>query len=147
MLHLIQDIADYFFPRLQEDPVRPTIPYESRLGINRDIFVLHEKESVGAITCVSYQSRVPTTESELFELGAASIAVFYTIWSYRPGAGRELILDSVKRIQQDHPEITRFLTLSPKTEMARRFHLKNGAMIFKENSDTINYEYRLDSIK
>lgn len=147
MLHLIQDIADYFFPRLQEDPVRPTIPYECRLGINRDIFVLHEKESVGAITCVSYQSRVPTTESELFELGAASIAVFYTIWSYRPGAGRELILDSVKRIQQDHPEITRFLTLSPKTEMARRFHLKNGAMIFKENSDTINYEYRLDSIK
>lgn len=147
MLHLIQDIADYFFPRLQEDPVRPTIPYESRLGINRDIFVLHEKESVDAITCVSYQSRVPTTESELFELGTASIAVFYTIWSYRPGAGRELILDSVKRIQQDHPEITRFLTLSPKTEMARRFHLKNGAMIFKENLDTINYEYRLDIIK
>lgn len=147
MLHLIQDIADYFFPRLQEDPVRPTIPYERRLGINRDIFVLHEKENVDAITCVSYQSRVPTAESELFELGAASIAVFYTIWSYRPGAGRELILDSVKRIQQDHPEITRFLTLSPKTEMARRFHLKNGAMIFKENLDTINYEYRLDNIK
>jgi hypothetical protein len=33
------------------------------------------------------------------------------------------------------------VTLSPKTEMARRFHLKNGAIIFRENIETINYEY------
>jgi hypothetical protein len=25
--------------------------------------------------------------------------------------------------------------------MARRFHLKNGAIIFRENIETINYEY------
>ena len=25
--------------------------------------------------------------------------------------------------------------------MARRFHLKNGAIIFRENLDTTNYEY------
>ena len=25
--------------------------------------------------------------------------------------------------------------------MARRFHLKNGAIVFRENIDTVNYEY------
>jgi hypothetical protein len=25
--------------------------------------------------------------------------------------------------------------------MARRFHLKNGAIVFRENLETINYEY------
>ena len=25
--------------------------------------------------------------------------------------------------------------------MARRFHLKNGAIVFRENIETINYEY------
>jgi hypothetical protein len=34
------------------------------------------------------------------------------------------------------------VTLSPKTEMARRFHLKNGASELRENSNTINYIYK-----
>jgi hypothetical protein len=25
--------------------------------------------------------------------------------------------------------------------MARRFHLKNGAIVFRENIETVNYEY------
>jgi hypothetical protein len=33
------------------------------------------------------------------------------------------------------------VTLSPKTDMARKFHLKNGAKIFRENEETVNYEY------
>jgi hypothetical protein len=147
MLHLIRDYADRFFSFLLEDPVRPQIPTEQRVGTNRDIFVLHEADRVDAITCVSYQNCVPERETELFTPGDANIAVFYTIWSYRPGAGRELILDSVRKIRNDHPEITRFVTLSPKTEMAERFHLRNGAQIFKVNDDTINYEYSLDLVK
>lgn len=147
MLHLIRDYADRFWNFLLEDPVRPQIPTEQRVGINRDIFVLHDEDRVDAITCVSYQSQVPEGEAELFRPGDPSIAVFYTIWSYRPGAGRELILDSVRKIRQDHPEITRFVTLSPKTVMAERFHLRNGACVYKVNNDTVNYEYRLDTIK
>jgi hypothetical protein len=34
------------------------------------------------------------------------------------------------------------VTLSPKTEMARKFHLKNGAEVFRENPDTVNYLYK-----
>jgi len=147
MLHLIRDYADKFFSFLLEDPVRPQIPTEQRVGTNRDIFVLHEADRVDAITCVSYQNRVPEREAELFQPGEATIAVFYTIWSYRQGAGRELIFNSVDRICQDYPSIKRFITLSPKTDMARRFHLRNGAIVCQENLDTINYEYYLDNIK
>jgi hypothetical protein len=147
MLHLIRDYADRFWSFLLEDPVRPQIPTEQRVGTNRDIFVLHDQDRVDAITCVSYQSQIPEQEAELFQPGDPTIAVFYTIWSYRQGAGRELILNSVDRIRKDHPSIKRFVTLSPKTDMARRFHLRNGAIICQENQDTINYEYYLDNIR
>jgi len=36
----------------------------------------------------------------------------------------------------------RFVTLSPKTEMARKFHHSNGAITLSENEVTDNYEYR-----
>ena len=142
MLHLIKDIADSFFSFLTDDPVRPNIPTVERVGSNKDIFVSRENDEITAITCVSYQETVPTKESELFEqCSQPTVAVFYTIWSYKPGAGRQLILDSVKYIKENKKEIVRFVTLSPKTEMARRFHLKNGAVVFRENEETINYEY------
>ena len=142
MLHLIKDIADNFFNFLSQDPVRPSIPHDKRVGPNRDVFVLKDDQEVKAITCVSYQDTIPTTENELFaESTQPTVAVFYTIWSYAPGAGRQLIFDSVKHIQNRQTNIQRFVTLSPKTEMAKRFHLKNGARVFKENNETVNYEY------
>lgn len=144
MLHLIKDIADSFFNLLSQDPVRPTIPHELRVGPNRDVFVLREEDQVKAITCVSYQDSIPTTEGELFvESDQPKVAVFYTIWSYAPGAGRQLIFDSVNHIRNQQGSIERFVTLSPKTEMAKRFHLKNGACVYKENIETVNYEYQL----
>lgn len=143
MLHLIKTLKDEFFNFLEQDPVRPNIPHATRVGENKDIFVFRdENKSVKAITCVSYQSAVPKTESELFEETVEpKVAVFYTIWSYVPGAGRQLIFDAVKHIQENNPTIQRFVTLSPKTEMAKRFHLKNGAIVFRENDDSVNYEY------
>ena len=81
MLHLIRDYADRFWSFLLEDPVRPQIPTEQRVGSNRAIFVLHEEDRVDAITCVSYQNCVPEREGEFFQPGDPAIAVFYTIWS------------------------------------------------------------------
>jgi len=73
---------------------------------------------------------------------SATTAVFYTIWSYKPGAGRDLIIAAQKSIEAEFPRIQTYVTLSPKTEMARRFHLKNGAREFRENISTINYIYK-----
>jgi hypothetical protein len=142
MLHLIKDIADSFFNFITQDPVRPSIPFAQRVGPNRDVFVLKDEEQVKAITCVSYQNSIPSAEQDLFaESDRPTVAVFYTIWSYAPGAGRQLIFDSVKHIQTEQTNIQRFVTLSPKTELAKRFHLKNGACVYKENTETVNYEY------
>jgi hypothetical protein len=143
MLYLIKSITDEFFDRLIEDPVRPNIPNDIRVGNNRDVFVLKgEDNSVKAITCVSYQDQIPRTETELFNVDhEPNVAIFYTIWSYKPGAGRDLILTTVNYIKSNKPNINRFITLSPTTEIARRFHLKNGAVVFRDNQETVNYEY------
>ena len=143
MLHLIKEITDSFFNLISEDPVRPNIPHVDRVGSNKDIFVLRDEENkVKAITCVSYQSTIPDSESGLFEFtDTPNVAIFYTIWSYAPGAGRTLIFDAVDYIKENNKDIKRFVTLSPRTDMARRFHLKNGAIVYRENSETVNYEY------
>jgi len=142
MLYQIRSLTDSFFSLLNQDPVRPHIPHTQRFGDSKDIFVLKDDENKAkAITCVSYQPSIPTSESELFIDGQADTAVFYTIWSYVPGAGRNLIFDAVKHIKETKPEIKRFVTLSPKTEMAKKFHHKNVAITYRENHESVNYEY------
>lgn len=145
MLHLIKSSADKFFEFLTQDPVRPHIPTSSRVGTNRDIFVArNENQTARAITCVSYQNTIPEDEAQLFELtNEPNVVVFYTIWSYEPGAGRDLIFQARDWILENRPEIKRFVTLSPPTDMARKFHIKNGAVVYRSNTKTVNYEYSI----
>ena len=143
VIQTIHFITEQFVSLLLEDPVRPTIPHTDRIGENKDIFVFRDEDDVvKAITCVSYQKTIPTTEGELFEKCIdPSVAVFYTIWSYAAGAGRSLIQAAQEDIKTNEPEIKTYVTLSPKTEMARRFHHKNGAITLRENKDSVNYQY------
>jgi hypothetical protein len=92
-----------------------------------------------AVTCVAYLEAVPTTEGELGQVGD-NVAAFYTIWSYHSGAGRQLIRVAQEWIRMN-TAVKRYVTLSPKTEMARKFHINNGAVTLKENPETVNYEY------
>jgi hypothetical protein len=143
MLHLIKSAADSFIDFINQDPVRPHIPKTQRVGENRDIFVSRaDSVTARAITCVSYQHCIPEDEEHLFETTTEpEVAIFYTIWSYAPGAGKDLIFEARDWIKENRPEIKRFVTLSPPTEMARRFHIKNGAIVLRENKSTVNYEY------
>ena len=68
-------------------------------------------------------------------------AIFYTIWSYSKGSGKDILFNTVFWLKKNKPEIKRYITMSPKTEMARNFHLKNGAYELKSNRETINFEY------
>lgn len=143
MISLLKSLTDQVLAWLKDDPVRPEVPFTSRISDNAEIFISPGEDRPAAITCVAYMDVVPTAESKLFTPATApTIAVFYTIWSYRKGAGRELILEAVDYIKKNRPEITRFVTLSPKTVMAEQFHLKNGATVFRENESTVNYEYK-----
>lgn len=73
--------------------------------------------------------------------------MFYTIWSYEKGCGRDLINKASEYIKLEYPQIQNLVTLSPKTEMAEKFHIRNGAWKFRENPETINYAYELDGQK
>jgi len=53
-----------------------------------------------------------------------------------------LIREAQLYIKENKQSIKRWVTLSPKTEMARVFHHKNGAFTLQENLETINYEYQ-----
>lgn len=140
MLKIITSVTDPLVDLVKDDPVRPSIPTAARIHDHAEILVLIEDDRPAAVVCVAYLEEVPTTETELGRVGN-NIAAFYTIWSYAAGAGRRLIRAARIHIAQNRPTITRYVTLSPKTEMARKFHHSNGAMTLKENADTINYEY------
>jgi hypothetical protein len=141
MLHFITDPTDPKLDFVKDDPVRPEIPKEFRVGKDRFVASIGG-ETPTAMVCVNLLNFVPSTVNELGEaVEEVNTAVFYTIWSYAPGAGRDLLMQTVAQIKESFPTITRFVTLSPKTEMARKFHHKNGAVTFRENQESINYEY------
>ncbi len=126
---------------IKDDPVRPCIPSAMRVHDHAEIMALLEGTRALAVVCVAYLDQIPTTEQELGKVGT-NVAAFYTIWSYQRGAGRELLAQARSYIKATRPEITRYVTLSPKTELARRFHHSNGAVTLQLNDNTVNYEYR-----
>lgn len=144
MLKIITDLASPLIEFVKDDPVRPEIPVENRVGKNKFISSIVDSEKPKAMVCVSLHDFVPSTVADLAkEALEPNTAIFYTIWSYVPGAGQKLLLETVESIREQFPNITRFVTLSPKTEMARKFHIRNGAVVLRENDDTVNYEYKV----
>ena len=67
--------------------------------------------------------------------------MFYTLWSYKKGSGRAIVFEAQNWLKENYPNIKRYVTLSPLTEVARRFHLRNGATELQVNSETQNFEY------
>jgi hypothetical protein len=142
MLTFIKDLSNTLLDFIKDDPVRPEISKDFRVSDGRMVAALVEEEKPTAMVCVSFHDFVPENVTDLNTTHVVpTTAVFYTIWSYKAGKGKELLIQAVKEIQKQHPTVTRFVTLSPKTETARRFHLRNGAIVFRENIDTTNYEY------
>ena len=141
-LHHIRDITDPLVRLIKDDPVRPHIPLEQRINEAAEILILKAGEEILAATCMQWLKDVPETEEDLINMDKdKEIAVFYTIWSYAPGAGANLLRQAADWLLKDHKDLKGIVTLSPQTPMARRFHLKNGAKIRKENATTVNYEY------
>lgn len=145
MLHIVKDLSDNLINLIKDDPVRPELTPEFRVNANSKIFVLRDDQTQEplAVTCVKFLDQIPHSVNELTDVAVnTNTAVFYTIWSYAQGAGRRLIQEAQAEIRKEKPEVSTYVTLSPKTEMARRFHLKNGAEVYRENPDTVNYLYR-----
>jgi hypothetical protein len=142
MLHLITSITDRLLEFIKDDPVRPEIPPEFRVDQNRLVAALVENERPASMVCISLHDFIPCSVDDLNRtVEKPTTAVFYTIWSYNPGSGAQLLRTVLPELKNRYPTINTFVTLSPKTELARRFHLKNGAVVFRENLDTVNYQY------
>jgi hypothetical protein len=125
---------------IKNDPVRPHIGKEWRTRSGREVYVLERDGEIAACICVAYMDEVPTSETDMKWVGL-NCAVFYTVWSYQRGAGREIVNGVAERIKNQRPWVKRFVTLSPLTDMARNFHIKNGARFVAKHSTCQNFEY------
>lgn len=142
MLEIITTLEDPRTCVIKDDPVRPNISIEHRINNRANIYLWTENNQILAAVCVMLCDAVPDSEmSMLAEThNELSVAVAYTIWSYSAGAAKTLIFAVREQLPSS---IKKMVTLSPQTEMAKRFHIKNGAKLIRENADTWNFEYDL----
>ena len=120
-----------------EDPVRPELNREFRYTAGREVFT-----NGGAVICIAYCKGVPSEIKHLDTMTGLDHAVFYTVWSRSKGSGRILVNDVWNYLLMTRPWIKRYVTLSPKTQMAYNFHINNGANLLRENLESDNYEYK-----
>lgn len=128
------------------DPVRPELDVEFKTAPGRSVCGLLGNDGCWkAFLCYALTTAVPRDVKELEELTdeGGSILVPYTVWSYEKGAGR-LIIDRVLTcVRELAMGIDRVVTLSPLTDMARKFHLRNDAAELQVNETTVNFEYEV----
>lgn len=128
-----------------KDPVRRGTPMQWRIVQGREVYSLVYDDEIAAVICVAYCNEVPVAFEDLENVNLLTnptIAIPYTVWSLKHGFGRSIIFETIKTIKEASPEITRVVTLSPKTEMAYRFHIGNGAVQISSNAESDNYEYK-----
>jgi hypothetical protein len=132
----------------KDDPVRPHLSANFRTSPGRESFLLKDNDQIRAVICCAYTNQVPVTEQELDLFSQAAcqdeqhgnIAIFYTVWSYDRGAGRDIVL-AARDFVRDTRGCKRFVTLSPLTDMAEKFHIRNGARLLARGESCQNFEY------
>jgi len=138
-----------------EDPVRPELDVVFRRSYGRKIFGVKYKKEICAIMCFGFTDEIPKTVKELDlmtrdaylrsaqrDQNIGKIAIAYTIWSKKKGGGKLIVKEVFKMIKKSN-HLNRLVTLSPLTEMARNFHLNNGAVELQVNEETQNFEYKI----
>ena len=129
-----------------QDPVRPHLDVNFKMSKGRGVFGLKHKgaDDYKAFLCWAKTTAVPESEEDLDVLTSESgrIIVPYTVWSHERGAGREII-NMVLKYVQDNKLGDRVVTLSPPTVMAKKFHLRNSAILINSNEKIVNFEYNI----
>ena len=148
------DLIEMPYIDCKEDPVRPELDLAFRQAYGRKIYGLKDEEGdICAIMCFAFTNQVPKTveEMEAMSYDAAlqsvhragiqgSIAIAYTVWAKKKGGGRAIVNEVYKMVKKSN-HLNRLVTLSPLTDMARNFHIKNGAKELQVNETTQNFEY------
>ncbi len=139
-----------------EDPVRPELDNKFRTSYGRKIFGVRYKKEICAIMCFGFTNEIPKDINE-FDLmtkdahlqssswrnkNVGKIAIAYTVWSKKKGGGKLIVKEVFKKIKKSN-HLHRLITLSPLTNMARNFHLRNGAKELSINKESQNFEYKI----
>ena len=139
-----------------EDPIRPQLDNKFRTSYGRKIFGVKFKDEIHAVMCFAFTDEIPKSvkELDLFSQDAflknvqrdpnkvGRIAIAYTVWSKKKGGGKLIVKEVYKMIKKSN-HLNRLVTLSPLTDMARKFHLRNGAVELQVNETTQNFEYKV----
>ena len=117
-----------------EDPVRPELDNKFRTSYGRKIYGVKYKGEIHAVMCFAFTNEIPKSVEELDmmskdaflqsirrEYQVGKIAIAYTVWSKKRGGGKLIVKEVFKLIKKTH-HLNRLITLSPLTEMARKFH-------------------------
>ena len=136
-----------------EDPIRPELDNEFRTSFGRKIYGVKYKGEIHAVMCFAFTNEIPKDVKELDLLSndaflqsatrdqkVGKIAIAYTVWSIKKGGGKLIVKEVYKKIKKSN-HLNRLVTLSPLTEMAKKFHLRNKAKLFRVNETTQNFEY------
>ena len=138
-----------------KDPVRPELDNDFRTSYGRKIYGVKYKDEIHAVMCFAFTNKIPKTVKELDLLSqdaflqsahrdqkVGKIAIAYTVWSTKKGGGKLIVKEVFKKIKKSN-HLNRLVTLSPLTEMARNFHLRNGAKELQVNEESQNFEYKI----
>ncbi len=138
-----------------EDPVRPELDNSFRRSFGRKIYGVKYRGEIYAVMCFAYTNKIPKSVKELDKFShdaflqsaqrdqkVGQIAIAYTVWSKKKGGGKLIVKEVFKKIKKSN-HLNRLITLSPLTEMATRFHSKNGAKLLQINETTQNFEYKV----
>ncbi|MDC1027700.1 hypothetical protein OAQ92_01010 [Candidatus Pelagibacter sp.] len=140
---------------IEEDPVRPELDNNFRTGYGRKIYGVEYLGEIHAVMCFAYTNKVPKSVDELEKLSTdaflqsamrdqsgGQIAIAYTVWSKKKGGGKLIVKEVFKKIKKSN-HLNRLVTLSPLTDMATKFHERNGAKLIQINETTQNFEYKI----
>ena len=140
---------------IEEDPVRPELDNNFRTGYGRKIYGVEYLGEIHAVMCFAFTNKIPKTVGELEKLSTdaflqtamrdqsgGQIAIAYTVWSKKKGGGKLIVKEVFKKIKKSN-HLNRLVTLSPLTDMATKFHERNGAKLIQINETTQNFEYKV----
>ena len=139
----------------KEDPVRPELDNVFRRSYGRKIYGVKYGGEIHAVMCFAYTNQIPKNVEELDKFShdaflqsaqrdqnVGKIAIAYTVWSKKKGGGKLIVKEVFKKIKKSN-HLNRLITLSPLTDMAFKFHSKNGAKLLQVNESTQNFEYKV----
>ena len=130
----------------EDDPVRPELDNEFRVSNGRKIFGLKYNNEIEGVVCIAFTNELPATVKELDLMSVnekdSQIAIAYTLWSLKKGAGKKIMKELLKYMKEQN-NIDSIMTLSPLTPMATHYHIRNGAKLIKINPTTQNFEYKI----